>query len=127
MLEKVSRMALLLDFYGGLLTDKQRRIFELYYEHNLSLGEIAEECGISRQAVHDLLKRSEKSLESYEIRLGLLDKFQKNQHRIQEALNWLKTLPQDGQGEEIVRRISHLLYEVLDVEDDPHGGLAGPP
>lgn len=118
MLEKVSRMALLLDFYGGLLTDKQRRVFELYYDHNLSLGEIAEECGISRQAVHDLLKRSEKSLESYELRLGLLDKFQRNHRIIKEALNWLKTLPQDGQGVETIDRISNLLYEVMDVEDD---------
>lgn len=117
MLEKVSRMALLQDFYGGLLTDKQRRMFELYYDHNLSLGEIAEQCGISRQAVHDLLRRSEKLLESYEVRLGLVSKFQENQSKIQETLDWLGTLNQDEEGNEIVNRITRLLYDILDVED----------
>ncbi len=119
MIEKVSRMALLQDFYAGLLTDKQRRMLELYYDHNLSLGEIAEESGISRQGVHDLLRRSEKLLESYETRLGLLDKFLNNQRKIQEALEWLSTLPQDEQGAEVVRRISNLLYEMLDMEEVP--------
>lgn len=124
MIEKVSRMALLQDFYAGLLTEKQRRMLELYYDDNLSLGEIAEECGISRQGVHDLLKRAEKLLESYEARLGLMEKFLHNQRKIEEALNWLQTLTQDDQGTEVVARISELLYEVLDMEDIPKPELS---
>ena len=124
MIEKVSRMALLQDFYAGLLTEKQRHMLELYYDDNLSLGEIAEECGISRQGVHDLLKRSEKLLESYEARLGLLEKFLHNQRKIQETLDWLQTLPQDDQGAEVVDRISGLLYEMLDMEDAPKPELS---
>ncbi|NLK51151.1 MAG: YlxM family DNA-binding protein [Syntrophomonadaceae bacterium] len=117
MLEKVSRMALLQDFYAGLLTEKQRRVFELYYDYNFSLGEIAEEYGISRQAVHDLLRRVEKLLESYEARMGLVNKFLENQKKIREVLNWLNTLPLDGEVAEIVERVTRLLHELIEVEE----------
>jgi hypothetical protein len=116
LLEKVGRMALLQDFYGGLLTDKQRRTLELYYDQNFSLGEISEQCAISRQGVHDLLRRSEKLLESYEVKLGLVNKFRENQGKIQEALVWLETLPKDGEGTLVIQRISRLLYDILDME-----------
>lgn len=66
-------MILLYDFYGKLLTPKQREVMRLYYEEDLSLGEIAEELKISRQAVHDILRRSEQALEKYEKKLGLLN------------------------------------------------------
>ena len=72
--EKLARMALLVDFYGQLLTEKQRQAMELYYGDDLSLGEIAESLEISRQAVHDLVKRSGKILEEYETNLGLVQK-----------------------------------------------------
>ena len=63
---------LLYDFYGGLLTDKQREIFESYFLNDLSLREIGEPAGISRQAVSDLLKRTKNLLLDYEARLGLV-------------------------------------------------------
>lgn len=72
MLDKVSRVALLLDFYAPLLTERQRELAELHFEHDLSLGEIAGEFGISRQAVHDGLARAEAQLEALEARLGLV-------------------------------------------------------
>ena len=75
MLEKLSTLAYLYDFYENLLTEKQKRIFKLYYFHDLSLGEIAEECEISRQAVYDLLKRTEELLNEYEKKLNLYEKF----------------------------------------------------
>lgn len=78
-LEKMVRTGLLYDFYGGLLTDKQRRAMELYYLENWSLAEIAEDEGVSRQAVYDLLHRSAHTIEDYERKLGLLDRFQKQQ------------------------------------------------
>lgn len=76
-LEKFERMALLSDFYGNLLTERQQEVIRFYYEQDLSLGEIAEHLKISRQAVHDILKRAERALEHYEEKLRLLDSFLK--------------------------------------------------
>ena len=63
-------MALLLDYYGGMLTDKQRDCFEMRYNQDLSLGEIAEELGVSRQAVNDNLTRTEALLRRMEENIG---------------------------------------------------------
>ena len=71
-IERFERMALLSDFYGKLLTDRQQEVIRYYYEQDLSLGEIAENLKITRQAVHDNLKRAERALEDYELKLGLL-------------------------------------------------------
>ena len=74
-MEYVVQMGLLYDFYGGLLTGKQQKVFGLYYLENLSLAEIAEEEGTTRQAVHDLLQRTEKRLAGWESKLGLVDRY----------------------------------------------------
>lgn len=71
-MEKHVRIGWLLDFYGGLLTGRQREIMAACYNEDLSLAEIAADEGVSRQAVHDALRRGEASLESFEARLGLL-------------------------------------------------------
>lgn len=63
---------LLLDVYGCLLTDKQLEMMELYYNDDLSLSEIGEQFGISRQGVHDSIKRSETALDEFESKLGIL-------------------------------------------------------
>lgn len=76
-LGKFERMALLSDFYGNLLTERQQEVIRFYYEQDLSLGEIAEHLKISRQAVHDILKRAERALEHYEQKLRLLYSFLK--------------------------------------------------
>ncbi len=68
---------LLLDFYEVLLTDKARDVLSLYYREDLSLSEIAEELEISRSAVSDQINRSVKSLQEYENKMGLLDKYRK--------------------------------------------------
>src|SRR5690606_17932986 len=75
MLEKLVRLALLYDFYGPLLTEKQRQFIELYYQQDWSLGEIAAHFGVSRQAVYDLLRRAEGALEEYEEKLRLVERF----------------------------------------------------
>ena len=62
-MEKTLRMNLLFDFYGPLLTDRQRDVFRMYFQEDLSLAEIGEELDVSRQAVYDLLKRVQVSLE----------------------------------------------------------------
>lgn len=76
MLEKTTRMNYLYDFYNSLLTPKQQSYMSLYYLDDYSLGEIADEYDISRQAVYDNIKRTEAMLEEYEEKLGLLQKFQ---------------------------------------------------
>lgn len=75
MLEKTTRINMLYDFYHVLLTDKQKRYMELYYREDLSLGEIATESNVSRQAIYDNIKRTEQTLESYEDSLGLYQNF----------------------------------------------------
>ncbi len=72
--EKVVEQSLLYDYYGELLTEHQRRIYEAAVFENLSLGEIAQEYGISRQGVHDLLRRCDLKLAQYEETLHLLEK-----------------------------------------------------
>ena len=67
-------MALLLDYYGGMLTDKQRDCFDLRYNQDMSLGEIAEELGISRQGVHDNLNRTEALLRNMEAKTGCVSR-----------------------------------------------------
>ncbi|MET1032664.1 putative DNA-binding protein [Domibacillus tundrae] len=84
MLEKTMRMNYLYDFYQMLLTDKQRSYMSLYYLDDYSLGEIADEYGVSRQAVYDNIKRTEAMLEEYEAKLMLLKKFQERQALIDQ-------------------------------------------
>ena len=72
LVSKVVRIGQLLDLYGQLLTEKQRRFVKLHYEDDLSFGEIAREAKVSRQAIHDAVKHADQSLEEYEAKLGLL-------------------------------------------------------
>ena len=74
-MKDITQRALLFDFYGALLTEKQCMIYDLYFQQDLSLGEIGQTQGVSRQAVYDLLKRTEESLGNYENKLGLVKKF----------------------------------------------------
>jgi len=71
-MDKFTETARLLDLYGALLTDRQRDVLDLYFNYDLSLQEIAENQGISRQGVHDLIKRGEHALRSAEEKLGFL-------------------------------------------------------
>ncbi|HZG61120.1 MAG TPA: putative DNA-binding protein [Anoxybacillus sp.] len=84
MLEKTTRMNYLYDFYQSLLTPKQRSYMSLYYLDDYSLGEIAEEYEVSRQAVYDNIKRTEAMLEEYEEKLLLFQKFQERQKLIKK-------------------------------------------
>ncbi|MBI9011616.1 MAG: YlxM family DNA-binding protein [Clostridiales bacterium] len=78
MLSKKMLVADLFAFYGELLTAKQKDVLSLYCLDDFSLGEIAEDLNISRQGVHDAVKRATKTLEDYENKLGLMDKFNNN-------------------------------------------------
>ena len=74
-MEKIVAQGILYDFYGALLTEHQQKIYEAVVYDNMSLGEIAEEQGVSRQAVHDIVKRCDKILGDYEEKLGLIHRF----------------------------------------------------
>lgn len=93
-MDKIGIEALLFDFYGQLLTQKQIEIMDMHMNSDLSLGEISEQLGISRQGVHDAVKKSISTLTEYEKKLGLVQKFltQKDSLvRIIEKTNILKT------------------------------------
>ena len=71
-MEDFAKTSMLFDIYGGLLTDKKKRVREMYHEDDMSLSEIAEELEVSRAAVHDSLRSAERLLCSYEDKLGIL-------------------------------------------------------
>lgn len=75
-MEKIVKQSLLYDFYGELLTEHQKSIYEDYVLNDIGISEIAEERGISRQGVHDLIRRCDKILDGYEEKLHLLERFQ---------------------------------------------------
>ena len=81
-MEKIFEQALLYDFYGELLTPHQRSIYEDVIFNDMSLSEIAEEQGISRQGVHDLIRRCDKILQDYESKLHLVRRFSEAKEKI---------------------------------------------
>lgn len=84
-MEKIVEQGLLYDFYGELLTEHQRRVYEDVVFNDLSPSEIAKEQGISRQGVHDLKKRCDRILEEYEAKLHLVAKFMKIREMVREV------------------------------------------
>jgi predicted DNA-binding protein YlxM (UPF0122 family) len=84
-LEKIVKQGILYDFYGALLTDHQRRVYEDVVMNDMSLAEIAEEQGVTRQAVHDMIRRCDRILEDYEARLGLVAKFEEKKELAAEV------------------------------------------
>lgn len=83
-MEKIVEQGMLYDFYGELLTEHQKQIYESFVYENLSLSEIAEEHNISRQAVHDMIKRCDKLLGDYEDKLKLVAKFHTIKERVKD-------------------------------------------
>ncbi len=85
MLERTTRVNILYDFYGKLLSTKQQDYLELYYQDDWSYAEIAEKHDLSRQGVHDNIKRAEQALEDYEDKLGLYQTYLTRQKLLEEA------------------------------------------
>lgn len=113
-MDKVTVITLMFDFYGQLLTERQQKFIELYYGNDYSLGEIAETYGVSRQAVHDTLKRAENMLQSYEQKLHLVNKFLTQRSKLAEAARLLKSCTGEATGEVI--RAREILQEVLEMD-----------
>ena len=115
MADEVSRkieLAWLTAFYGGLLTDKQRQVLALHCEEDLSLGEIAQEAGVSRQGVHDMLTRAAQRLFDMEEKLGMAARFQ----RMENGLEKCRTLLKEKRYDEAERAIDALIR--LDQEEN---------
>ena len=83
-MEKIVRQTMLYDFYGELLTSHQKKIYEDAVFGDLSLSEIAEEQGISRQGVHDLIRRCNRIMEEYEEKLQLIRKFSETKEQVEQ-------------------------------------------
>ena len=105
-LAKDLNIALLFDFYGELLTDKQRDMIELYYDEDLSLAEIAETAKITRQGVRDSIKRGEQQLFEYEEKLGLVKKFQKYTELLEKIDNLANDINKESTTYNYSRNIS---------------------
>ena len=101
MKQNALQMTLLLDYYGELLTEKQKTCFDLYYNQDLSLGEIAEEAGISRQGVHDSLARAEATLLDFEQKLGCVAR----ENRLQALMQTIEDTAKQLQGDPRADRI----------------------
>jgi uncharacterized protein len=104
-MEGFVKQSLLYDFYGDLLTEHQKHIYELYVLDNLSLGEIAEDEGISRQGVHDIIKRCNAQLEGYEAKLKLVEKF----ISIREKVETIQNCGDLDEARDLARQILEML------------------
>lgn len=111
-MENIVKQGRLYDFYGELLTEHQQKIYEDAVYNDLSLSEIAEEKGISRQGVHDLLKRCNHALEEYENKLHLVERFM----QIKEKVGYINALTEekDIDGARLRTEIKKLSDEILE-------------
>lgn len=131
-LQKTVEMALLYDRYGELLTERQRRFFELYFLDDLSLGEISDQYGVSRQAVYDILRRSQRTLEKMERILGLVaSRRAQAEHlgRLIETAQRVEALLADPAGDraEARRLAAELRQGLVQLADPaPKGGESWP-
>lgn len=91
-MNKTLRKNMLFDFYGCLLTERQQEIYQMYFTQDMSLGEIAEQLDISRQAVYDIIKRSSLIMEDFEAKLKLLEKYMRQQKMYDYVLDQLSEL-----------------------------------
>ena len=111
-MEEIVQLSLLFDFYGEMLNEHKKRIFEDYILNDYSLAEIANEEGISRQGVHDIVKRCTKQLKEYESTLHLVEKFQKMKSTLTKASELLN-IEVTVESNQNIRKAQQLLEQVL--------------
>ena len=112
-MEEKIKQGYLYDFYGELLNDHQRSIYESFVLEDLSLAEIAADRGISRQAVHDVIRRCNKVLEEYESKLHLVEKFLHIKTKVGQICS-LAGPKGDGPSPETMERVLELSQEILE-------------
>ncbi|MGI6011113.1 MAG: YlxM family DNA-binding protein [Ruminococcus sp.] len=112
-MNRIVEQTLLYDFYGELLTDHQRQIYEAVVLNDYSLSEVAQDLGISRQGVHDMIKRCSKILSDYEEKLHLVHKFVS----IKEKVNQIHSLTKNSANEtkeSLMRQIEEISNGILE-------------
>lgn len=116
------KITFLLDFYGDMLTDKQREVVEAYYNEDLSLAEIAEDRDITRQGVRDAIKRAEQQLMEMEDRLGLAKRFKEVQDALTVICDCAVSIQErnGGQGDdpEIRENVARILERAKEIAID---------
>ena len=112
-MEEKIELGFLYDFYGELLNEHQRRIYEDFVLNDLSLGEIAQEEGISRQGVRDLVKRCTKKLSDYERKLHLVEKFMSVKQDV-ERIRVLSEAFSEQNKQEVIREIREISNQIIE-------------
>lgn len=113
MLDPIARLSLLNDFYGSLLTTRQQEVMRLYHEENLSLSEIAEEFGISRQGVHDTLKNAEHALLEYEDKLGLVARLEETKQDVAKIDGLIARMLEQYQSNSVLSKELEQIKEII--------------
>ncbi len=111
MFEKNLNISYLLDFYGVLLSDRKRTVMDMYYNEDLSLAEVADEIGISRQGVRDIIKKSEEELFFFEERLGLAQKLRDADAEIKKLQALAKDQKLDIEIQQKIEALSELIRQ----------------
>ena len=111
-MDKKVEVSMLIEIYGKLLTEKQLEILDNYYNMDLSLSEIAENNGITRQAVRDILKKGETRLFEYEEKLNIMKKMQKQEEKISIILSELTKIQTKFTDEQIEEILEHIKAEL---------------
>lgn len=117
MFEKNLNISLLLDFYGDILSERQKEILDFYYNDDLSLAEIAENYNISRQGVRSVLKKGENILIDMEEKLRLAQRFSSVQEKSSQIANELEEINCLLNNAEISNRINSLIYEIKEMAE----------
>ncbi len=111
MFEKNLNISYLLDFYGVLLSERKRTVMDMYYNEDLSLAEVADEIGISRQGVRDIIKKSEEELFFFEERLGLAKKLRDAEAELKKLQALAKHQELDIEIQQRIEALSELIRQ----------------
>lgn len=113
MMNEILMQTYLYDFYGELLTPHQKEIYEQVVLEDYSLSEVAKEAGKSRQSVHDMIRRSTKTLEDYEAKLHLVEKFVSVKEKVHK-INSLLEQYEEQEDTELIRMVKQLSSEIVE-------------
>lgn len=119
-MERIFEQTLLYDFYGELLTEHQQKIYEDAVYNDMSLSEIASDYGISRQGVHDLIKRCDRILQGYESKLHLVEKFAGAKEKIREIeqLTQLENMPSDDKNTQEEMTVTQRMQRIKELSGE---------
>jgi len=117
-MEELFKISMLLDFYGQMLTKRQYEILDLHYNNDYSLGEIAQELDISRQGVHDNIKRGKTALYDMESKLGLVAKFSMQKEKASKILKLLSAIDAAALSGQDRQRLSDAILLIRSIMED---------